>query len=131
MFLKSLTEINGAINNLKSNTDELESLNLIKTSLRLIDKMWGPHMKIEEDHIYEKVGDLNLGLDENNRLREEFSKFFGEHAEPGYLVAPFVLYNLSPEDREIQAQMLPEIVTKQVNTDWKDKWVSMKPFLLE
>ena len=51
---------------------------------------------------------------------------------PAYLVVPFVLYNLSPEDRRIASKGFPEMVTKQlVPIDWKDKWISMQPFLLK
>lgn len=127
----ALTQIIGGINELKSNVDELESLNSIKTGLKQIDKIWHPHIKIEEDQIYGRVGSLNLGLEENNKLRLEFSQFFEEHAEPAYLVIPFLLYNLSPKDRAIQAQYLPEIITKQlISVDWKDEWAPMKPFLI-
>jgi len=130
-FKDLLSQINGGISNIKSNLDELESLNLLKTDLKQMDKIWHPHIGIEEDHIYGKVGDLNLSPEETNRLREEFSQFFQEHSEPASLVMPFVLYNLSPEDRAILAQGLPEIVTKQlVPVDWKDEWASMQPYLL-
>jgi hypothetical protein len=88
-------------------------------------------MKIEEDHIYERVGSLNLGLEENNRLKLEFYEFFEEHAEPLSLVLPFVLYNLSPEDRSIEAQLIPEKRKRLVETNWKDEWASMQPFLLK
>lgn len=131
MFLKSLTEINGAVNNIKSNINEFDSLNSIKTSLRMIEKMWGPHMKIEEGNIYGRVGSLNLGPDENNKLKKEYFKFIMEHGEPLNLVIPFVLYNLSPEDRVVEEGLIPDETKKLIETDWKDEWVSMKPFMLE
>lgn len=128
----ALSQINEGINNLKSNVDELESLNTLKTGLRQIEKIWHPHIRIEEEQIYGQVGSLNLSLEENNRLKIEFSEFFEEHAGPAYLVVPFILYNLSPEDRAILVQGFPERVTKQfVHGDWKDEWASMQPFLLK
>lgn len=127
----SLSEIGEGINNLKSNIDELDSLNSLKTSLRNIEKIWRPHIRIEEEQIYGCVGSLNISLEENNRLKEEFFQYILEYAEPENLVVPFVLYNLSPEDRAIQTQQLPERVTKHIDTDWKDEWVSMQLFLLE
>ena len=54
----ALSQINSGINNLKSNVDELESLNQLKTGLRQIDKIWHPHIRIEEEQIYGKVGSL-------------------------------------------------------------------------
>ncbi|MGF7117692.1 hemerythrin domain-containing protein [Methanobacterium oryzae] len=126
-----LTQINGGINNLKSNVDELKSLDLLKTSLEKIDRIWQIHMKTEEEKIFERVGSLNISLEETNRLRAEFSEFFGEHAKPAYLIVPFMLYNLSPKDRVVIAQGFPEIITKQlVNADWKDEWAPMQPFLI-
>ena len=127
-----LSQINGGINSLKSNVDELKSLDLLKTGLGKIDRIWHPHIRIEEEQIYGRVGSLNISLEETNRLREEYSQFFQEHTGPAYLVVPFVLYNLSPEDRALLAQGFPEIVTKKlVPIDWKDEWISMQPFLLK
>lgn len=127
----ALSQINSLIDDLQSNVDELESLDSLKADLRQIEKIWHPHIRIEEEHIYGKVGSLNLSLEETNRLREEFSQFFEEHAEPASLVMPFLLYNLSPKDRAIQAQQLPKIVTKQLlSVDWKKEWASMQPFLI-
>jgi len=129
---ESISHINVGINNLKANGDELELLNLLKTDLRMIDKIWHPHIRIEEEHIYERVGSLKLSFEETNRLRKEYSEFFQENAQPTYLIMPFVLYNLTPEDRAILTQQLPEMVTKQlIPIDWKDKWASMQPFLLK
>ncbi|WP_414469246.1 hemerythrin domain-containing protein [Methanobacterium sp. ACI-7] len=125
----SLSKIGKGINNLESNIDELDSLNSIKTGLKEIDKIWHPHIRIEEERLYGKIKSLNLSLEENNRLREEFFQYFLEHTGPENLVVPFVLYNLSGKDRAIQVQQFPKEVTKLAN--WKDEWASMKPFLLE
>ncbi len=66
------------------------------------------------------------------RIQKNFSDFFQENTGPAYLVVPFALYNSSPEDRAILAQGFPEMVTQQlVPIDWKDKWISMQPFLLK
>lgn len=127
-----LNQINGEIKNLKGNMDELKSLDLLKTSFEKIDRVWRIHIQIEEERIFERVGDLNISLEDTNRLRKEFYKFFREHAEPIYMTVPFMMYNLSPDDRVIMAQLFPEKVTKHlVPVDWKDKWASMQPFLLK
>ena len=45
--------------------------------------------------------------------------------------APFLLFNVTPDDRALLTQAIPPIVVQQlVPITWKDKWVSMKPFLL-
>ena len=55
-------------------------------------------------------------------------KNFGPH----YLVVPFMLYNLEPVPRSMLASRLPSEMTDQlVPVVWKDRWASMKPFLLE
>jgi hemerythrin-like domain-containing protein len=132
IFNDGLQEINTGTDNLKSENDELDSLKLLKSGFDKIDQIWHPHIQIENTQIYERIRSLNIDLEEMIRLQKEDKKFFQEHTGPAYLVMPFVLYNLSPEDRAILTQGSPENVTKQLSsTDWKDKWTPMQPFLLK
>jgi hemerythrin-like domain-containing protein len=127
----ALQEINSGITSLRSGEDEIGSLRQLKSAFTEIDRIWLPHIQIEESQLYQKVESLNIEVEEMIRLKQEASEFFGEHTGPAYLVVPFALYNLSPEDRAILAQGFPEMVTKQlVPIDWKDEWISMQPFLL-
>ncbi|WP_431061661.1 hypothetical protein [Methanobacterium sp.] len=124
--------INDGISKLKSKSSDLNSLNLLKSNLGRINLMWPPHIKIEETEIFGKVGSLYISSEELEKLRYEFYQFIEEHTEPAYLIMPFIIYNLYPEDRAIIAQIFPEEVTKQlIPIDWKEKWVSMQPFLLK
>ena len=59
---------------------------------------------------------MNIDLEEMIRIQKEDKEFFQEHTDPAYLVMPFVLYNLSPEDRARATQGFPEMVTKQLCT---------------
>ena len=132
IFNEGLQEINTGTDNLKSENDELDSLKLLKSGFDKIDQIWHPHIQIENTQIYGRIRSLNIDLEEMIRLQKEDKKFFQEHTGPAYLVMPFVLYNLSPEDRAILTQGSPEIVTKQLlSIDWKDKWTPMQPFLLK
>jgi hemerythrin-like domain-containing protein len=132
IFKVGLKEINTGLSNLMSGNDDSKSLKLIKSGLDKIDPIWHPHIQIENTQLYGRIGSLNIDLEEMIRIQKEDGEFFQQHATPPYLVVPFVLYNLSPEDRSIAAQGLPEMVTKQlVPIDWKDKWAPMQPFLLE
>ncbi len=132
IFKGGLGEINTGLGNLESGNKELESLKLLKSGLGKIDQIWHPHIQIEDTQLYGQVGSLKIDPQEMIRIQKEFVEFFQEHTGPEYLVGPFILYNLSPEDRAIAAQGLPEIVTKQlVPIEWKDKWAPMQPFLLE
>ncbi len=132
IFNDGLQEINTGIDHLKCENDELDSLKLLKSGFDKIDQIWYPHIQIENTQLYERILSLNIDLEEMIRLQTEDKKFFQEHTGPAYLVMPFVLYNLSPEDRAILTQGSPEIVAKQLlSIDWKDKWTPMRPFLLK
>ena len=132
IFKVGLQEINIGLSNLMSGNDDSKSLKLLKSGLDKIEPIWHPHIQIENTQLYGRIGSLNIDLEEMIRIQKEDGEFFQEHATPPYLVVHFVLYNLSPEDRSIAAQGLPEMVTKQlVPVDWKDKWAPMQPFLLD
>lgn len=131
--VKVLTSgINEGISKLKSKSSDLSSLNLLKSNLGRINLMWPHHIEIEETEIFGNVGKLDISSEELDKLRFEFYPFIEEHNEPAYLIMPFIIYNLYPEDRAILAQVFPDEVTKQlIPIDWKEKWVSMQPFLLK
>ncbi len=132
IFNDGLHEINTAIDHLTSENDELDSIKLLKSGFNKIDQIWHPHIQIENTQLYERIRSLNIDLEEMIRLQKDDKKFFQEHTGPAYLVMPFVLYNLSPEDRAILTQGSPEIVAKQLlSSDWKNKWTPMQPFLLK
>ena len=132
IFKDGLQEINTGIKHLTSENDELNSLKLLKSGFDKIDQIWHPHIQIENTQLYGRIGSLNIDLEEMMKIKKETVDFFQEHTDPAYLVMPFVLYNLSPEDRAIVSQGFPEIVTKQlIPIDWKDKWTPMQPFLLK
>lgn len=128
----ALQEINTGLGHLMSKNNESKSLKLLKSGLDKIDQIWHPHIQIEETQLYQQVGSLNIDLEDMIRIQKEITEIFQEHTGPSYLIAPFSLYNLSPEDRAILAKGFPEVVTKQlVPIDWKDKWAPMQPFLLK
>jgi hemerythrin-like domain-containing protein len=132
IFKDGLQEINTGLGQLMSENNELNSLKLLKSGFDKIDQIWHPHIQIENTQLYGQIGSLNIDLEEMIRIQKEAGEFFQEHTDPAYLIVPFVLYNLSPEDRAIASQGFPEMVTKQlVPIDWKDKWESMQPFLLK
>ena len=132
IFNDGLQEINTGIDHLKSDNDEYDSLKILESGFDKIDQIWNTHIQIENTQLYERIRSLNIDLEEMSRLQKEDKKFFQEHTGPAYLVMPFVLFNLSTEDREILTQGSPDVVTKQLlSIDWKDKWKSMQPFLLK
>jgi hemerythrin-like domain-containing protein len=93
--------------------------------------IWRPHIGIEEDHFApDKVGPL-LAPEEHNRLSRLFAEHGRKQMGPGYLVVPFLLYNLPPEERAVFARGMPFIVVRLlVPLVWKKQWAPMRPFLL-
>jgi hypothetical protein len=111
--------------NIASRLDDLTLL-----LIRMKEK-WHPHIQIEEKHFeVQKVGEL-LSAEEQLRLIKQYGEFSQQHTGPPYLTVPFILYNLPEEIRGILAKGMPsEIVEHLVPVVWKEKWESMKPFLL-
>jgi hemerythrin-like domain-containing protein len=126
-----LQKIENTIPDLKSNNDLKISLRQLNSALAKIDELWHPHIKIEEHMIYEKIGSM-INTPDMIQLKTEFTQFYQKNVSPDYLVVPFSLYNLHPNERALISKGIPEIVIKQmVPIDWKDKWAPMKPFLLK
>lgn len=132
IFNEGLAEINTGIDNLTSRNHELDSLKLLKSGLDKVDELWDNHILIENTELYGKTRSLNIDPEEMIKIQKEDKEFFQHHSGPPYLVVPFVLYNLSPEDRKILTEGFQDTVSEQLVTgDWKDKWISMQPYLLE
>jgi hemerythrin-like domain-containing protein len=109
-----------------------QPLNDLKRALTEIADLWQPHIQIEEEHFSVEKGAELISVDEHIRLAQLFAKLSQEHAQPDYLVVPFILYNLAPEDRAIMAGAMPPMVTQElVPKVWKEKWAPMQPFLLD
>lgn len=109
-----------------------QSVNDLNRALTRVDELWHPHIQIEEDEFSVEKGAELISVDEHIRLAQLFAKLSQEHAQPDYLVVPFVLYNLVPEDRAIMAAPMPPVVTQElVPNAWKEKWAPMQPFLLD
>jgi len=97
-----------------------------------IRELWRPHIALEEEHFaVERLAEM-LPAEEHARLAGVMAGHSMEHAGPDYLVLPFVLYNLPPEERAILSRAMPPMVTQQlVPVAWKEQWAPMQPFLLE
>ncbi len=126
-----LNEIKAAIEENATMVQVERFLNKLNQALKGIDSLWNPHIRIEEDHFtVEKTAEL-IDPEDHVRLSKMFSEHMQQHAGPDYLVVPFLLYNLPPEERGTFADEMPPIVTQQlVPVVWKEKWKPMAPFLL-
>jgi hemerythrin-like domain-containing protein len=126
-----LEQIKAVIDEMVAHVQDRKLLDDLHRLLIRIDEFWHPHIRIEEDYFtVEKVG-AEFPSDEQIRLIQLCMEHSQKHSGPDYLVAPFLLYNLPPEQRSIFAKGMPPIVTEQlVPGVWKEKWAPMKPFLL-
>jgi len=75
------------------------SLNKLNQALRRLADLWSPHMGLEQDHFtVDKLAAL-IDREEHTRLSGLLVEHGRKHDGPDYLVVPFLLYNLAPEER--------------------------------
>ncbi|NIM95225.1 MAG: hypothetical protein GTO18_16125 [Anaerolineales bacterium] len=127
-----LEKINAAIAMCEIEEGMKEGLNELESLLTNLNAMWQLHIAIEEEHFtIEKLGKL-IPPEEHLSLIQQIAAYSQQQSGPDYLVVPFILYNLPPDVRGILANgMPPEVTEELVPNLWKDKWESMKPFLLD
>jgi len=125
-----LDEINLAVN-ICSNKDQLETeLRNIENDLARLNEDWPFHIQPETDEFINKA-DALVPAEEQLRLVRLFAEHDLKNAIPLYLTIPFMLYNLPQDDRMVFSQGMPaEVIQNLVPVVWKEKWESMKPFLL-
>ena len=126
-----LNKVKTTVEEMKTNDRAVEALKKLNQVTTTISAIWHPHIRAEEDHFSaEKLGAV-MTVEEQVSLDRRAAEHSQKHASPDFLVAPFLLYNLPPEYRVLFAEAIPPIVTQQlVPIVWKEKWASMKPFLL-
>ena len=105
----------------------------LNRALTKMSDLWHPHIQTEEGHFGVEVGAELFSIEEHIEMGQAFAKHSQEHATaPDYLMVPFMLFNLSAEERAIMAQAFPPIITQElVPVAWKEKWAPMAPFLLD
>jgi hypothetical protein len=126
-----LDELGRALEKVAAEVRVGESLSELNQELGRIAALWHPHIRIEEDHFtIEKAGAL-IGREEHVKLGRMCMEHSQQHSGPDFLVVPFLLHNLVPEERAIFAESMPPAVTQElVPVLWKEKWAPMMPFLL-
>lgn len=129
-MLPVLDEIEFQLTAIKNNLPQAANLlpGLNRQLIKLRD-IWQTHSQTEEQYINETTLSA-IDLAEQHERCLEFAEYSQKHIHPDYLVVPFILYNLPPEDRAVMSQIFPPIVTEQlIPIDWRDKWSPMLPFL--
>lgn len=95
------------------------------------DKLWGPHIKIEEENFTAEKLQGVIGMKEQATLVEKLGEHSTKNAGPGPLALPFLFYNLEGKDREAFMKPIPWIAKKVlVPIIWRSQWKPMSPFLL-
>lgn len=126
-----LQEVGTALEEIATDSRSDQRLDQLTDALRRIALLWYPHIQLEQEHFTVAAAAARLRVDEQIELARLFMEHSQQHASPDYLVLPFMLYNLPPDERSIFARGLPSIVTEQlVPIVWREKWEPMAPFLL-
>jgi hypothetical protein len=126
-----LATVSKAIPSIAENGDKT-GLTALVDGLRKIYDIWRPHIQTEETYFNQDDLAKVMSPEEQARISRAFGKHSQEHDRPGYLVIPFVLFNLIPEDRATMAATMPGLLVKVlVPIVWKNRWAPMKPFLME
>ncbi len=130
--------IETAMNLVKSTLPELgaeapaAALGKVVGNLQQILSVWTPHILIEETAFSATAIAGAFSQEEQAELSMLFAKHAQEHVGPPFFALPFVLFNLSPEDRARMAAVMPRTVIEElIPGEWQEKWAPMKPFLLD
>jgi hypothetical protein len=109
-------------------SDARRQLNQALTGLL---NLWQTHIALEEATIGPENCSKNLTPAENELLGRQLAEHGQAHSQPGEIVMPFVIYNLSGTEREWFVKMLPPVMLQQlIPIAWKAAWSPMIPFLL-
>ncbi len=131
-MVRLLDEMKVEIDEAESRPQTIEPFASIACVATELAETWHPHIVNEETVFSAERIDARVAPDEQLRLGKLSTEHGMAHSGPDYLVVPFILYNLSPEQRETLTDEMPPIVTQQlVPIAWKAQWEPMSPFLLE
>jgi hemerythrin-like domain-containing protein len=126
-----LDEIAAATDEAESGSQAGEPFSRISRTAAELAELWHPHIENEESIFTSERLHAAVTLDEQLKLTKLAAEHGMKHSGPDYLAVPFILYNLSPEDRAAMSEQMPPIVTQQlVPVAWKEKWEPMSPFFL-
>jgi hemerythrin-like domain-containing protein len=126
-----LEEMTPLLDKLHGEGGESSTLLAVLDILTKLVEIWPGHIDIEETISLTKLQTVASG-EEITIWLQEMGQHRPEGGPPDPLSMPFILYNLSAEDRAIMAQFIPPAVTEElVPVVWKDQWAPMKPFMLE
>lgn len=125
-----LDEIKVGLEKCKKSEQADMNLKELENALIRLNESWHPHIQMETDEFINKA-DVLIPVEEQLRLVKLFTEHGQKLALPPYLTVPFMLYNLPVEQRRVFSEKIPEEVLQNlVPVVWKEKWESMKSYLL-
>jgi hemerythrin-like domain-containing protein len=126
-----LEELAPILERLRGDAGEGPDLEAARGALVRLAEIWPAHIGIEETNMSVKQLIALVGPDELARWLQQMGQHRPEDSPPDPVVVPFILHNLSAEDRAVMAQYMPPAVSQElVPITWKEQWAPMKPFLL-
>ncbi len=111
---------------------EPDSISHLLSALNALDSVWRPHIALEEAYFSPLTCERMLKPDEKARFAGEIAAQSQKHIHSPEITVPFVLYNLSQQDRAQFVKVLPPQISEQlIPFVWKPAWSPMQPFLLD
>ena len=127
-----LEEMLPSLDQLRGEAGEGSALTAANGALTRLAEIWPGHIDVEETGFSVKRLGVVASAEEIAGWLQEMGRHRPEGAPPDPVLLPFILYNLSAEDRAIMAQQMPPAVSQElVPIVWKEQWVPMVPFLLD
>lgn len=127
-----LDELHPVLDRLRHNPEDGAALEAAHGALTRLAEIWPRHIDVEESTISVPRLLATITEEELGRWLQQMGQHRPEGAPPDPLTVPFILYNLSPEDRALMAGQMPPVVSQElVPGPWKEHWAPMKPFLLD
>jgi hypothetical protein len=103
----------------------------LRAAIATLDEIWHGHIPMEETNFGPHNAQHLLTPTENQELDAALASHGSQHALAIEFHMPFILYNLSGEDRAHISGVLPPLITQQlIPITWKAAWQPMQPFLL-
>lgn len=126
-----LAEVSAAIEIVERSDSTYRPARDLQNLLARLRDVWHPHIRKEEENFSPETLAKLFSTEEHLHLIGALSEHSRKIAQPDFLVVPFLLFNLPPDERARFSRSLPPLVTQElVPVAWKDRWASMKPFLL-
>ena len=127
-----LEKLNTLCGKIAGSDDAKRELLQMQSLLGEIEAIWNPHIRWEEQPFLSGEAQQILSPAEFLESGALSAQHAREHGGPEHLTLPFMLFNLSTEERAEMSRDMPAVLTDElVPVVWKPHWAPMSPFLLD